>query len=452
MGERIDLLEAEVGEMKVTLQTLADQMIQQGVILGELSKQLGKRSTSSSTPGREDSVGSDFLNDSRLFGKKVKLPVFEGEDPVAWIKRVEIYFDVQNTSEEIKVKLARLSMEGSTIHWFNLLLETEDELSWVKLKKALIARYGGRRLKNPFEELSTLRQKGGVEEYVESYLRCFASEQPKSWSHWIPWAEFWYNSTYHISIGRTPFEVVYGRQAPNLRRFLSNETKVAAVATELSDRDEALSQLKQHLLRAQQQMKKYADLSRRDVKFDIGEWVFLKLRPHKQHSVIRRIHQKLAARFYGPFQILDKIGEVAYKLKLPDESKIHSVFHVSLLKRAVGNYKVQGILPKDLEVSTEDDHYPAQVLGTRVTVREGVAIPQSLIQWKHKSRDDVTWEDNDVMRGQFPDFILEDKDIPQEGGIDRKGVAEKQEMGLNFGPKPKIWRVYARRNKGDNNS
>lgn len=67
------------------------------------------------------------------------------------------------------MKLARLSMEGSTIHWFNLLMETEDELSWEKLKRALIACYGGRRLENPFEELSTLRQTGSVEEFVEAF-------------------------------------------------------------------------------------------------------------------------------------------------------------------------------------------------------------------------------------------------------------------------------------------
>lgn len=57
---------------------------------------------------------------------------------------------------------------------------------------------------------------------LESYLRCFASEQPKTWSYWIPWAEFWYNTTFHVSIGRTPFEVVYGRQPPSIIRFLSN--------------------------------------------------------------------------------------------------------------------------------------------------------------------------------------------------------------------------------------
>jgi hypothetical protein len=72
---------------------------------------------------------------------------------------------------------------------------------------------------------------------LEGYLRCFASDHPKTWSHWIPWAEFWYNSTFHVSIGKTPFEVVYGRPAPPIIKFLSNETKVAAVALELQERD-----------------------------------------------------------------------------------------------------------------------------------------------------------------------------------------------------------------------
>ncbi|MCH86958.1 hypothetical protein A2U01_0007822, partial [Trifolium medium] len=253
---------------------------------------------------------------------------------------------------------------------------------------------------------------------LETYLRCFASDQPKTWSHWISWAEFSYNTTFHISIGKTPFEVVYGRHPPNLLRFLSNETKVAAVAVELSERDEALNQLKVHLLRAQEQMKHQADKKRRQVTFEVGEWVFLKLRPHRQNSVVKRIYQKLAARFYGPFQVMEKLGEVAYRLKLPDYSKIHPVFHVSLLKKAVGDYQVQGDLPKELEVTDAEDVYPDQVLGSRVDMRGGVSVPQSLIKWKNRSIDDVTWEDTAFIRGQFPNF-LEDKDVEKEGGIDR---------------------------------
>lgn len=101
----------------------------------------------------------------------------------------------------------------------------------------------------------------------------------------------------------------------------------------------------------------------------------LKLRSHRQQSVVKRINQKLDARFYGPFKVLQKIGEVDYKLELPTQSKIHPVFHVSLLKNVVGNYQVQGELPKELEVVGTDDIYPDKVLGTRLTVKAGVTVP-----------------------------------------------------------------------------
>lgn len=166
MGDRVDALETQMGNVTTTLQELALQVQQQSLILAKLSKQIGKRRE----PQEEEaSAGDSAQSESRLAGRKVKLPLFDGDDPVAWITRAEIYFDVQNTSDDMRVKLARLSMEGSTIHWFNLLMETEDELSWEKLKRALIARYGGRRLENPFEELLTLRQKGSVEEFVEAF-------------------------------------------------------------------------------------------------------------------------------------------------------------------------------------------------------------------------------------------------------------------------------------------
>ena len=129
-----------MGDVQATLQSLAQQMQQQSLIMSELSKQIAQKGVNRES---ENSVGESSQEESRLSGKKVKLPLFEGDDLVAWITRVEIYFDVQNTTDKMRVKLARLSMEGSTIHWFNLLMETEDELSWEKLKRALIARYGG---------------------------------------------------------------------------------------------------------------------------------------------------------------------------------------------------------------------------------------------------------------------------------------------------------------------
>lgn len=71
---------------------------------------------------------------------------------------------------------------------------------------------------------------------LEAYLCCFASEQPKNWSCWVPWVEFWYNSTFHSSTGMSPFEVVYGQKAPTVVHFMAGETKVEVVARELVDR------------------------------------------------------------------------------------------------------------------------------------------------------------------------------------------------------------------------
>lgn len=89
----------------------------------------------------------------------------------------------------------------------------------------------------------------------------------------VYWAEFWYNTTFHVSTGRTPFEVAYGRQPPNLIRFLINETKVTAVALEFIKRDKALNQFKVHSTSTRAQMRKYADRKRRVVNFKVGEWV-----------------------------------------------------------------------------------------------------------------------------------------------------------------------------------
>lgn len=91
---------------------------------------------------------------------------------------------------------------------------------------------------------------------------------------WLPWAEYWYNTNFHVSTGSTPFHTVYGRSPPNLSRFLPGEVKVEVVRLELQDRDEALRQLKYHLTKAQAQMKIQADKKRVDRMFDVGEWVF----------------------------------------------------------------------------------------------------------------------------------------------------------------------------------
>jgi hypothetical protein len=104
----------------------------------------------------------------------------------------------------------------------------------------------------------------------------------------------------------------------------------------LQDRQVANALIKKHLHRAAAHMKFQADKGRTERVFDIGDWVFLKLQPYVQSSLAPRANQKLSFRFFGPYQILQKVGEVAYRLALPASSLIHLVFHVSQLKKVVG--------------------------------------------------------------------------------------------------------------------
>ena len=100
------------------------------------------------------------------------------------------------------------------------------------------------------------------------------------------------------------------------------------VEQQLLERDLVLDELKAQLLRAQGLMKKRVDNKRRDVEFE-GHLVFLKIRPYQQKSLATRANEKLAARYYGPYEVEKMIGLVAYCMKLPAGCFLHPIFHVS---------------------------------------------------------------------------------------------------------------------------
>ncbi|PNY05482.1 hypothetical protein L195_g001934 [Trifolium pratense] len=129
--------------------------------------------------------------------------------------------------------------------------------------------------------------------------------------------QIWEISLWILSLDYLNPRVAYGRKPPSVVRFSQGEIKVEAIANELLDRDETLKQLKQHLLDAQEQMKKFTDLKCTDLSFKV-------------------------------------VGVVSYKLKLPETARIHPVFHISQLKKAVGDYSVEAELPEGLEVDIDD--------------------------------------------------------------------------------------------------
>ncbi|GJY36048.1 ty3-gypsy retrotransposon protein [Tanacetum coccineum] len=222
---------------------------------------------------------------------------------------------------------------------------------------------------------------------LELYLRCFVFDNPKAWIDFLPWAEFWYNTAFQTSIGVTPFK--------------------------LKKRDALLAQLKINLGRAQARMKKYVDKKRRELSFAIGDYVFVKLQPYRQQSVKLEQNQKLGMCYFGPFQVLQQIGPVAYKLDLPATSRIHPVFHVSFLKPCVGEPSAQYIPLPLLSTPEGPLVYPTQILDSRkVKVKDEWDI-EVLVQWD--GRAEHTWESWNRLQQHYPNIDLEGKVCFDEG-------------------------------------
>ncbi|GAU16969.1 hypothetical protein TSUD_37270 [Trifolium subterraneum] len=242
------------------------------------------------------------------------------------------------------------------------------------------------------------------------------TDQPRTWANWISWAEYWFNTSYHASTGKTPYEIVYGRVPPVITRWVQGETRVEAVQKELVDRDEALRQLREQLLRAQDRMKQMADKKRCDRSFEV---------------------------------VVARVGAVAYKLKLPEGSWVHPVFHVSLLKKVVGTYHGEEELP-ELEGEKDTLIEPEEVLARRTVMVQNEEINQVLIHWKDQSIEEATWEDVVMIKSQFPSFCLEDKAVFSGGSIDRTHIQHKENdtsLIQHSSIGPKSWQVYSRRNK-----
>ncbi|XP_075107137.1 uncharacterized protein LOC142180108 [Nicotiana tabacum] len=133
-----------------------------------------------------------------------------------------------------------------------------------------------------------------------------------------------------------PEQVVYGRDPPRLLSYVASSSRVEAIDNALLDRDLVMLDIRNKLQQDQVRMKDYYDKGHSEVAYDPGSLVWLRLHPYHQKSVAGQLRHKLAPRFFGPFPMLRRIGEVAYELQLPSDCKLHSVFHVSLLKAFKG--------------------------------------------------------------------------------------------------------------------
>ncbi|KAA0052787.1 pol protein [Cucumis melo var. makuwa] len=199
------------------------------------------------------------------------------------------------------------------------------------------------------------------------------------------------------------------RQAP-LHRDLERAEIVVSVGAVTIQLAQLTVQptLRQRIIDAQSRQKSYADVRRKDLEFEVGDKVFLKVAPMR--GVLRFERRgKLSPRFVEPFEILERIGPVAYRLALPPSlSTVHDVFHVSILRKYVPDPShVVDYEPLEIDENLSYTEQPVGVLTREVKMLRNKEIPLVKVLWRNHRVEKATWEREDDMRSRYPELFEE---------------------------------------------
>ena len=237
-------------------------------------------------------------------------------------------------------------------------------------------------------------------------MRTCALDLKGNWVDYLPLVEFSNNNSFQASIGMTPFEGLYDRrcQSPvcwddvRERKLLGPELVQLIV--------EKIALIKERLKTTQKRHKSYADNRRRDLEFEVGDHVFLKVSPMK--SVMRFGRKgKLNPRFVGSFEILERVGTLAYKVALPPSlSKIYNVFHVLTLRKYVFDaFHVVELEPIQIYEDLTYEEVPVQIVDAMDKVLRHAIVKLVKVQWSNHSIREVTWELEEEMREKHPQLF-----------------------------------------------
>lgn len=238
-----------------------------------------------------------------------------------------------------------------------------------------------------------------VNRTLEDYLRHYCASDPSNWLDYLPVAEFTLNNWFHESTQSTPFRLMYGYDPATPAAMLARELGGANVrAAPLSDlrnvsavefrrsRQDALERAKRCLTAARDRMKLYADKRRSERVLKVGDAVLLST----QHMRLRG-PRKLLPRFIGPYVVTHKVNEVAYRLDLPSGTRMHNVFHVSLLRPYVSSDRTPRPPQPDI-VDGELEFEVEAILDHREVKHKRHRKRFFLIRWKGQGPEYDSWE------------------------------------------------------------
>ncbi|KAD4584877.1 hypothetical protein E3N88_22478 [Mikania micrantha] len=177
----------------------------------------------------------------------------------------------------------------------------------------------------------------------------------------------------------------------------------------IQETTDKIAQIQQRLQATRSRQKSYADKRLKPLEFQVGDRVMLKVSPWK--GVVRFAKKgKLTPRYVGPFEIIERIGPVAYRLSLPDElSGVHDVFHVSNLKKCLADETL--IIPVEeiqLDKNLRFVEEPLEIMDRKVKKLRRSRIPIVKVRWNSRRGPEFTWEREDHMRNKYPQLFAEE--------------------------------------------
>ena len=244
---------------------------------------------------------------------------------------------------------------------------------------------------------------------LEDMLRACVLDHKGSLEEHLPLVEFAYNNSYQASIQMAPYEALYGRLCRSSLCWTEVGEGSITGPNLIRDTSEKVILIRQRLLTAQIRQKSYADVRRRPLEFEVGDHVFLKVMPKR--GVVRFGKcGKLSLRFIGPFEILERVGTVAYRLALPPRmSGVHEVFHVSMLWRYTpdpAHVVDWGEIEVDADGTFEEG--PVFILDNLDQVLRRKTVKLVRVLWQHHGVEESTWEHKDTIRVTYP-FLFRDE-------------------------------------------
>ena len=215
--------------------------------------------------------------------------------------------------------------------------------------------------------------------------------------------EFTYNNSYQVNVRMAPYEALYGRPCRSPICWTEVGEHSITGLDLIQNTFEKVSLIQKRLLTAQIRQKSYADRRSRPLEFEVGDHVFLKVMPKR--GVVRFGKRgKLASRYIRPFEILERVGTIEYRLALPSSlSDVHEVFHVSMLQKYTqdpAHVMDWGEITVDIDGTFEEG--PVHIFDSRDQVLQRKTVQLVKVLWRHRGVEEATWEREDMMRATYP--------------------------------------------------